>query len=1143
MVDHSPKETLREYILHKKLGEGGMGVVYQATNRLSGQAVALKQVHTSYQDDRTEQDDHDTELNRHVTGESVSTRTALAREFQMLASLHHPNIVTVLDYGFDSKQNPFFAMELLESPKTIVEAAEGKDIRETIRLLVQLLHALVYLHRRNILHRDIKPSNVMVVHDQVKLVDFGIAETAGTSQRLAGTLQYMAPEMYLGSPPSIESDLYAVGVVAFELVTHRMPNEAASRTRFLENILGDSSEETLPPGVIDMMSSFGGAVDEAGGGGSTIEDQLAEALDEELRPLAQVVGRLLSRDPDERYHDALDVIRDLAAVTKEPLPAETTATRESFLQAAEFIGREEELAMLSAALTAAEQKNGSVWLITGESGVGKSRLAKEVRINALVRSARVVRSQGVTERTANYSLWNPVIRALCLDTPLDPEQIAILKEIAPDIDTLLECSVKVPTGLPPQVMQARLHAAVANLLEQQQRLVVILLEDLHWAGSESLELLAYLSPLIKKMPVVIMGNYREDEATEELRSLPAARQLRLGRLQEGQIARLCQSMLGTAGSTPELVKYLKRQTEGNVFFLVETVRELAERAGELNLVGHQALPEELLTGGIERIIQRRLMQISPEFNALLNLAAVAGRRLDLSVLERAAGRTDLSGFLMACANATVLEAQQGDWQFSHDKIREWIGRHLDEAETHRLHRQVAEAITAVYGEDPSHSAALGYHWDKANFPEKAYGYYMQAGAAAARIYAIIEARLHYSAALAILDRLADTTETRRRKVDTLFMLLSFSIQTASLPQFPARLDRAAELLAPLLEKEPVDPADAQRITRIHFWKARCRLLMGELDQAIAGCQTAGEFATKYGFQDIYASSCLVIGQCKFAQGYMGQCWPYYLQALKWFEARKPSPDWVRTIGYQGLSLVARGEVQKGLELIQQAVQSAKDPTLVMTTCGYLASAYSTIHNWPVVKELCRKILDLAEANNDLRFGAQATWNTAHVEAWLGNFTESARYRERAHKFFSKDQVIFLQDWLIAADAQSLLMEGELSEAIKAAESAIAVAQRFGSIFGQGLGHRVWAQALAQLAEPDWKAITWHITRSLEFFEQGEAWIEAAHTHAVYGRLLCQQGDFVQATRHYSLAMERYESSGLVPLLSHTRQDLAEAAGG
>ena len=145
------------YILHEKLGQGGMGTVYRATHRLSGQVVALKRV--------TPPGALGEGAARRSTRQrlqELDLRVALAQEFRLLASLHHPNIVRVIDYGFDEEQRPFFTMELLESPQTIVEAGRTLSVGQKMGLITQLLQALSYLHRCRILHCDIKPTSVTI---------------------------------------------------------------------------------------------------------------------------------------------------------------------------------------------------------------------------------------------------------------------------------------------------------------------------------------------------------------------------------------------------------------------------------------------------------------------------------------------------------------------------------------------------------------------------------------------------------------------------------------------------------------------------------------------------------------------------------------------------------------------------------------------------------------------------------------------------------------------------------------------------------------------------------------------------------------------------------------------------------------------
>src|SRR5262245_11638350 len=223
----------KRYILQSELGHGGMGVVQRAVDRLTGEPVALKRVTASAE-----------QLVFASSDSGLDLRLALAREFQLLSSLRHPHIISVLDYGFDEERQPYFTMELIENPRTVIQAGHGLSSGERVQLLIQILQALVYLHRRGIVHRDLKPHNVLVTSDtQLKVLDFGLslmhkqAEVAtGTT---AGTMAYMAPEVFQGSPASESSDLYAVGVIAYELLAGKHPFNVDNVTQLMHDILNN----------------------------------------------------------------------------------------------------------------------------------------------------------------------------------------------------------------------------------------------------------------------------------------------------------------------------------------------------------------------------------------------------------------------------------------------------------------------------------------------------------------------------------------------------------------------------------------------------------------------------------------------------------------------------------------------------------------------------------------------------------------------------------------------------------------------------------------------------------------------------------------------------------------------------------------
>jgi serine/threonine protein kinase/tetratricopeptide (TPR) repeat protein len=719
------------YQLHEKLGEGGMGAVYRAADRLTGDSVALKRVLISTP----------TGTPVPATDHNASRlRLSLAREFQTLASLRHPNVIGVEDYGFDASQQPYFTMSLLESPQTILEIGEKAPLEEKIDLLIQLLQALAYLHRRGVLHRDLKPANVLVEDKKyVRVLDFGLA-TAQEQQNpetVEGTVTYMAPEVIQRTGVSKASDLYAVGVMAYELFTGRYPFDTTNINKLLRSVFYTEPDlktiTNLTETQLATIKTRAGSKPPAKDAADKTDTPPTENVDwaknaPEIAStdLAVIVGKLMAKDPKARYQNAEDVINDLYVLIGQPAYEESHAVRESFLQAASFVGRDEELGMLTAALLNAVDGHGSAWLVGGESGVGKSRLMDELRIQSLVDGATVIRGQAVAEGGLPYQVWREPIRRLVLSTELSDIEAGVLKEILPEISTLLGREVQDAPVLEGKAKQQRLNLAIVDLFRKQKQPIVLLLEDLHWAGV-SLQPLRMLVEAVKTLPLLVVGTYRNDEMPELAGELPGADLINLNRLSESSIADLSVSMLGEAGKQPQVLAFLQRETEGNVFFMIETVRALAEEAGRLRAVGDMQLPEQIFAGGVQQIIQRRLGRVPDLYHPLLKLAAVIGRRLDFELMTQLDSQTDLDSWLSMCANVAVFDRQDEQWRFAHDKLREALLKDLKADERVTLNRQVAEAIEKTYPNDKGQAASLMEHWHQAGDTPKEAAYAQIAG--------------------------------------------------------------------------------------------------------------------------------------------------------------------------------------------------------------------------------------------------------------------------------------------------------------------------------------------------------------------------------------------------------------------------------
>ena len=634
-----------------RLGRGGMGVVFEAEDRLNGRIVALKRLHLP----EAQLDDS--------WGHTKDTgRVTLAREFQTLAGLKHPNIIRVLDYGFDEDQQPFFTMELLSDADDILTYAADKDLDEKINLLIQLLQSLVYMHQRGFVHRDLKPGNILVDQDgHLRILDFGLAVQTSHAREIAGSLAYMAPEVLREEPATSASDLYAVGVIGYHIFTGEHPYGSAI-----------GSMHTLVLALMDTIANI---------------EPVAKIAGENL---AYIIGMLLEKDPELRYSDAREVIQEMCQVTGRPLPEESDAIRDSFLQTAPFIGRQDTMRKLQQALVKTRDGEGSAWLIAGESGVGKTRLLSEMRIRAMVEGMQVITVKATPDNDP-FSLWRQVLRHLLLVLPVQRREAGILKHVISDIETLIEQKVGAMPMLIGKSASQRLLATILNVITRIEHPVVLLLDDLHHASDE-VTLLRRISQTLNRLPLLMVGTYRNDDAPYFYGKLPEMTPITIGRFNARELRVLSQSILGEAGVQGNVLDFLEQNTEGNPYYAIETLRSLAKDTGRLYEVGQMTMfPEQVLAPGVLEITRRRLSEIPVDYQPMLRVAAVAGRVVDFALLMEIDEELDYIEWLEVCIDAGIFDYVNDQWQFTHEKMREGVLYGLRQGEIPRLQQMIAEA--------------------------------------------------------------------------------------------------------------------------------------------------------------------------------------------------------------------------------------------------------------------------------------------------------------------------------------------------------------------------------------------------------------------------------------------------------------------
>lgn len=247
-----PKENdkIGNYKIVRRLGEGGMGTVFEVEHSVLGRRYALKV------------------LRAKVVEREATAAQRFLREARSAARVRHPNIVDVFDFGHLGDGRPYFVMELLEG-ESLQDRIERGPVQphEVVMIARQLASALGAVHERGVVHADVTPSNVLVVGETVKLVDFGLAELAGeafadeNSDFVLGTPAYISPEQLRGLAPTDRSDQYGLGAVLFELLSGHPPYQHPDlRQLCLMHVTApipvvESPHGPLPPKLVDLVTT------------------------------------------------------------------------------------------------------------------------------------------------------------------------------------------------------------------------------------------------------------------------------------------------------------------------------------------------------------------------------------------------------------------------------------------------------------------------------------------------------------------------------------------------------------------------------------------------------------------------------------------------------------------------------------------------------------------------------------------------------------------------------------------------------------------------------------------------------------------------------------------------------------------------
>jgi tetratricopeptide (TPR) repeat protein len=699
------------YEIAAHIGQGGVGVVYRARDRVENIDVALKVLKTSSRD--------------------AGLRLHLRHEFRAMTRLRHPRMVEVYDYGTLASGAPFFTMELLEGAD--LAGMVQLPMPDVYRIVLSVADVLAFMHTRGFVHRDIKPANVRVLPRKrgepisVKLMDFGTAEIQGGGHgALAGTMRYLAPEAHYGAAADPRRDLYALGVLAYEITAGRAPFEAATAQALFE--------AKLAP-----MPRF--------------EDRRTDVP----LPFARLVEDLLAPEPNARPRSAGEVIARL----EEFGDADVRADPAVYLRTPALVGRDRDLATFRGLLGKARAGVRTAIFLCAPAGAGKTRMCEEALLEARLTGVHLAATRARRFGGAPYEALRQLLRVLT-HLPGGAEALAAAGGQAALGPANPAYTGSAGATADPTAERGALHRTVGALLAQLTRHgpLVLSIDDIHLADSASLECLAAIMAEPEPAPIALVGTIREGEplpgALKRMRA--TGHELSLSPLDGARVRELIVSTLGKVTPTETLASDLAELSGGNVYFILEILRTLVAHGAIRRSHTGIHLPDALSADDAPRSLTDALtartdaLESAPRELALI--IATFERDVELILLPRLFSGDDDAFFdaLDVLRRQELVDIEGATVKLHHPRVREVL-QASSPAETQRaLHVRAAEILEERYAREAErHAAEIGFHFAAGGDRVRGLRYLVMAGDLRYDAFAYYDAGDAYRRAIALLD--------------------------------------------------------------------------------------------------------------------------------------------------------------------------------------------------------------------------------------------------------------------------------------------------------------------------------------------------------------------------------------------------------
>jgi tetratricopeptide (TPR) repeat protein len=744
----------------------------------------------------------------------------LLREATLASALNHPNIVTIHETGVVGADR-YIAMELVEGATLRKVMAEGLPLDRAVAIARQVAEALAVAHAAQIVHRDVKPDNVMVRPDgYVKLLDFGLARlhqqpvSAGSTHPgtdpglIIGTIGYMSPEQARGETAAPEADIFAFGVMLYELVTGRHPFIAASQIGMLHALMWETPE---PPSLLNPEVP------------RALDQLILEALqkDSRLRPGAGEVLYRLSLAHDASVATALSSV---AVSYRGARPSRAV------------VGRDLEMDALLHEFERAERGHGRLVVVSAEAGVGKTTI-----VDAFVRmledrgaAMRVGRGR-CSERLAGSEAYLPILEML--DSLQRSEQHGslsrLLRALAPswyvqimpaseNDSSAARLAAETAGG-----SQERLKREISALLQEVSHMhpVILCLDDVHWADPSTTDLLGYLARRVEEMRVLIVVTCRPSDLAQARHPFlqmkldwvarGICREIMPGPLDESAISRYLSLQFADHNFPRGFASVIHQRTEGHPLFVVDLLRDLRRRQVMRQQDGRWIVTEDLaslertLPESVRSLVQRKIEALDEGDRRLLGAAGVQGIDFDTAIISAVLERPEdeVEDALERLEREHALVRFVDEWEapdrtltlryrFAHHVYHHAFDSSLRATRRAGLSRAIALRLVARFADQPCDcEASIALLFESAREGVSAAEHWNRAAQASARLYAHDETARLAQRGLALLGSEPDSPRKAAAEL-ALQMTYGLSVKTSqgyAVPEVGRAYARAREL--------------------------------------------------------------------------------------------------------------------------------------------------------------------------------------------------------------------------------------------------------------------------------------------------------------------------------------------------------------